>query len=91
MPPLALGKSPAMPVANSIAAERAKHAGDSFAAVAMAPIAKELARLVDDVKELSEKLASLSPGFSGAEIANVCNEAALHAARTSKDAVGLDD
>ena len=27
MPPLALGKSPAMPVANSIAAERAKHAG----------------------------------------------------------------
>ena len=38
------------PVANSIAAERAKHAGDSFAAVAMAPIAKELARLVDDVK-----------------------------------------
>ena len=42
VPPLALGKSPAMPVANSIAAERAKHAGDSFAAVAMAPIAKEL-------------------------------------------------
>ena len=52
MPPLALGKSPALPVANSIAAERAKHAGDSFAAVAMAPIAKELARLVDDVKGL---------------------------------------
>lgn len=26
-------------------------------------------------------LAYLTPGFSGADIANVCNEAALHAAR----------
>lgn len=30
----------------------------------------------------SLRLAHLSPGFSGADIANVCNEAALHAART---------
>ena len=43
------------------------------------------------IHELSEKLASLTPGFSGAEIANVCNEAALTAARTQKDAVELDD
>ncbi|XP_075394134.1 mitochondrial inner membrane m-AAA protease component paraplegin isoform X2 [Tenrec ecaudatus] len=29
----------------------------------------------------SQRLAELSPGFSGADIANICNEAALHAAR----------
>ena len=29
----------------------------------------------------SKRMASLTPGFSGADIANVCNEAALHAAR----------
>ncbi|XP_044269257.1 paraplegin [Tribolium madens] len=29
----------------------------------------------------SKRLAHLTPGFSGADIANVCNEAALHAAR----------
>jgi AFG3 family protein len=38
-----------------------------------------------------EKLASLTPGFAGAEIANVCNEAALIAARRNKSEVGLDD
>merc|ERR1719482_1783920 len=31
-------------------------------------------KLADEVKPLSEELASLTPGFSGAEIANVCNE-----------------
>lgn len=36
-------------------------------------------------------MAILSPGFSGADIANVCNEAALHAARFSKDCVTSDD
>lgn len=30
---------------------------------------------------LTFSLAYLTPGFSGADIANVCNEAALHAAR----------
>ena len=44
-------------------------------------------RLGGDVKELSETLASLTPGFSGAEIANVVNEAALHAARYKKEQV----
>uniref|UniRef100_K7GAC4 SPG7 matrix AAA peptidase subunit, paraplegin n=1 Tax=Pelodiscus sinensis TaxID=13735 RepID=K7GAC4_PELSI len=29
----------------------------------------------------SQRLAELTPGFSGADIANICNEAALHAAR----------
>ena len=34
-----------------------------------------------DKVELSRKLAALTPGFTGADIANVCNEAALIAAR----------
>ena len=36
-------------------------------------------------------LARQTPGFSGADIANVCNEAALIAARHQKDAVGKQD
>ncbi|XP_035782338.1 paraplegin-like [Anopheles albimanus] len=36
----------------------------------------------------SSRLATLTPGFSGADIANVCNEAALHAARTNQRVVG---
>ena len=31
----------------------------------------------------AERLAALTPGFSGADIANVCNEAALVAARAN--------
>lgn len=37
--------------------------------------------LEKEPKEYSNRLARLTPGFSGADIANVCNEAALHAAR----------
>jgi cell division protease FtsH len=36
-------------------------------------------------------LAEMTPGFAGAEIANVCNEAALVAARRGKTAVDMDD
>ncbi|SCZ90704.1 BZ3500_MvSof-1268-A1-R1_Chr1-3g02167 [Microbotryum saponariae] len=36
---------------------------------------------------LARKLAALTPGFSGADIANVCNEAALVAARLGADFV----
>lgn len=36
-------------------------------------------------------LARQTPGFSGADIANVCNEAALIAARHNKEAVGRQD
>ncbi len=39
----------------------------------------------------SERLAALTPGFAGADIANVANEAALIAARGAKDAVGMVD
>jgi len=36
-------------------------------------------------------LAEMTPGFAGAEIANVCNEAALIAARRNKREVDMDD
>ena len=38
-----------------------------------------------------KKLAAQTPGFAGAEIANVCNEAALIAARKDKKAVEMID
>ena len=46
--------------------------------------------------ELSENidlkvLASQTPGFAGAELANLCNEAALFAARRDKDKVEMED
>ncbi len=37
------------------------------------------------------KLAEQTPGFAGADIANVCNEAALIAARKGKEAVSMED
>ena len=46
-------------------------------------------KLADDVDV--ELLARQTPGFSGADIANVCNEAALIAARHNKDYVGRED
>jgi len=39
------------------------------------------------MESLAQKLAVLTPGFSGADIANVCNEAALHAARKAHEAI----
>ena len=50
---------------------------------------KKLTKLGPNVTP--EKLASLTPGFAGAEIANVCNEAALVAARKEKSQVEVDD
>ena len=46
-------------------------------------------KIGSDVDE--ELLASQTPGFSGADIANICNEAALIAARKEKDAVYRQD
>lgn len=40
-----------------------------------------------DKEALARKMAALTPGFSGADIANVCNEAALIAARHLSDAI----
>ncbi|XP_072318304.1 mitochondrial inner membrane m-AAA protease component AFG3L2 isoform X3 [Eucyclogobius newberryi] len=40
-----------------------------------------------DSDAVAKKMAALTPGFSGADIANVCNEAALIAARHLSDAI----
>lgn len=45
---------------------------------------------IDDTLDI-DLLARQTPGFSGADIANVCNEAALIAARHNKPSVGKDD
>lgn len=42
-----------------------------------------------DIESMGKTLSSLTPGFTGADIANVCNEAALIAARHACDAVTL--
>ncbi|XP_054625165.1 AFG3-like protein 2 isoform X2 [Dunckerocampus dactyliophorus] len=42
---------------------------------------------ITDKDALARKMAALTPGFSGADIANVCNEAALIAARHLSDAI----
>ena len=46
-------------------------------------------KLADDVDP--DMLAAQTPGFSGADIANICNEAALIAARNDRDAVYKKD
>ncbi len=43
------------------------------------------------LENIAQKLAGLTPGFSGADIANVCNEAALHAARKMHEFVEEND
>uniref|UniRef100_A0A7S4VQ77 AAA+ ATPase domain-containing protein n=1 Tax=Ditylum brightwellii TaxID=49249 RepID=A0A7S4VQ77_9STRA len=47
--------------------------------------------LSDKVDDISGRLAGLTPGFAGADIANVCNEAAIVAARRKAEAVAVDD
>merc|ERR1711970_1392915 len=43
---------------------------------------------VDDV---AKRMAALTPGFAGADIANICNEAAIFAARRNAKAVEMVD
>lgn len=43
------------------------------------------------VENFSSRLAALTPGFVGADIANICNEAAIIAARREKKKVDLAD
>ncbi|OQV25375.1 AFG3-like protein 2 [Hypsibius exemplaris] len=42
-----------------------------------------------NIDDLARKMASLTPGFTGADIANICNEAALIAARDSEVTISL--
>lgn len=46
-------------------------------------------KLSDDID--LKLLASQTPGFAGAELANLCNEAALMAARRGKESVEMED
>lgn len=50
---------------------------------------RPLKKVADELD--TEFMAKQTPGFSGADIANVCNEAALIAARKGKQAVGKQD
>jgi AFG3 family protein len=52
--------------------------------VHLAPLALE-----KSIDTYAKRLAAMTPGFSGADIANVCNEAALIAARHDKTAITL--
>lgn len=48
----------------------------------------KILKLTQPAAEYSQRLAELTPGFSGADIANICNEAALHAAREGHSSIG---
>ncbi|KAL2898947.1 ATP-dependent zinc metalloprotease FTSH 10 mitochondrial [Bienertia sinuspersici] len=47
-------------------------------------------KLDNEPSFFSERLAALTPGFAGADIANVCNEAALIAARNEGTVITMD-
>merc|ERR1712125_202838 len=48
-------------------------------------------KLEGEMDDFSGRLAGLTPGFAGADIANLCNEAAIVAARRKADTVSMDD
>jgi cell division protease FtsH len=50
---------------------------------------KKVSKLGSDVKP--EQVAALTPGFTGADLANLVNEATLLATRRGADAVSMDD
>jgi len=47
--------------------------------------------LEDEISDISGRLAGLTPGFSGADIANIANEGAIQAARRKGEAVSMVD
>lgn len=44
-----------------------------------------------ETTEYSGRLAGLTPGFAGADIENLCNEAAIVAARADKKKIDMQD
>ena len=44
-----------------------------------------------NIEEYARRMATLTPGFSGADIKNLCNEAAIVAARNKRKFVSLFD
>ncbi|KTC89572.1 ATP-dependent zinc metalloprotease FtsH [Fluoribacter dumoffii] len=50
-----------------------------------------LRKIKQDADVDAEKIAALTPGFSGADLANLVNEAALLATRHDADSVSMDD
>merc|ERR1719401_941932 len=44
-----------------------------------------------DTEQVARRMAALCPGFAGADIANICNEAAIFAARRNSDMVDMED
>ncbi len=48
-------------------------------------------KIVLDPETSLEKVAELTPGFSGADLANLCNEAAIQAVRADREGVTLED
>jgi cell division protease FtsH len=62
---------------------------DKIGRLAILEVHTRKIRIAPDVDK--EKVAALTPGFSGADIANLVNEAALLATRRGHDAVTMDD
>ncbi len=56
--------------------------------VHLKPLKLDVSRTMD---EYANRLATLTPGFSGADISNLCNEAAILAARHNKKSVNAHD
>ncbi|DAZ97089.1 TPA: LOW QUALITY PROTEIN: hypothetical protein N0F65_001273 [Lagenidium giganteum] len=52
---------------------------------------KDVAGLDGVVDDFARRLAALTPGFAGAEIANICNEAAIVAARRNGNSISFND
>ncbi len=62
---------------------------DKSGRIAILDVHMQKIRLADDFDR--SKVADLTPGFTGAELANLCNEAALAATRRNAEAVTLAD
>ncbi len=62
---------------------------DKAGRIAILHVHMKAVQIGDDVQ--AEQIAALTPGFSGADLANLVNEAALLATRRVADAVNMDD